>query len=268
MHTTSDTCNFVPMMNRIITAVLFICIAASNAQAQLNVRDSAIAIPWVSVQYGFNLTAGDLVQRHGHFNHIGVFAGYKTRRNWVYGIDGSFMFGNDVKRTREEMFGHLMDEKGNITDQNGDAAIVVTASRGLHVNLNAGKILPIFNPNPNSGLYVSMGAGFLAHKIRVETQDHVVPTLELDYRKGYDRLVQGANISGFLGYAYMSSSSFVKFYGGFYYQHGFTYDMRTIFFDEPQVPVSQDLRNDIQFGLRVGWLIPIYPRQPKEFYFD
>lgn len=255
-------------MKKYITALGFILFTTFVSQAQLNVRDSAVAIPWVSVQYGFNLTAGDLAERHGHFNHIGFFAGYKTRRNWVYGLDASYMFGNDVKRTNEELFGHLMDDKGNITDQNGDDATVVTGSRGLHVNLNAGKILPIFNPNPNSGLYVSLGAGFLAHKIRVETQDHVVPTLELDYRKGYDRLVQGMNVSQFVGYAFMSSDNFLKFYAGLYAQEGFTYERRTIFFDEPDYVVPQTQRLDIQYGIRLGWLIPIYPRQPQEFYFD
>lgn len=254
-------------MKQVYTAILFLCLSMS-AQAQLNVKDSSIAIPWVSVQYGFNLTRGDLLQTHGHFNHVGMFAGYKTKSNWVYGIDGSFMFGNDVKRSHQDLFGHLMDEKGAITDQNGDQAVVVTGSRGLHVNLNAGKILPIFSPNPNSGIYVNVGAGFLAHKIRVETQDHVVPLLELDYRKGYDRLVQGVNASAFLGYAYMASESFVKFYAGFYAQNGFTHNMRTIFFDEPDLAVPTDQRNDLQYGIRFGWLIPIYQRQPKEFYFD
>lgn len=255
------------MRNFLIVFGLILC-TTFVSQAQLNVRDSSISIPWVSVQYGFNMTAGDLSIRHGHFNHIGLFAGYKTKRNWVYGIDGSFMFGNDVKRSHQQLFGHLMDDKENITDQNGDIAVVVTGSRGLHVNANVGKILPIFNPNPNSGLYISLGAGFLAHKIRVETQDHVVPLLELDYRKGYDRLAQGLNTSQFLGYAFMSSGSFIKFYGGLYAQQGFTFEQRSIFFDEPQIPVSTESRLDLQFGIRLGWLIPIYPRQPQEYYFD
>lgn len=252
------------MMKQLITAIIFLC--AFTTQAQLNVKDSAIAFPWVSVQYGFNLTAGDLADRHGHFNHVGLFAGYKTQKNWVYGIDGSFLFGNKVKV--QGLFNELVDSKGNITDQNGDIADVIVSSRGMHVNLNAGKIFPVFNPNPNSGLYASVGAGFLAHKIRIETPEQVVPQVELDYRKGYDRLSQGVNISAFFGYAFMASESFIKFYGGFYAQQGFTYNMRTIFFDQPNTPVSTDLRNDLQFGVRLGWLIPIYQRQAKEFYFD
>ncbi len=254
------------MMKRILTVLLFFLFFSVTSYSQLNVKDSAIALPWVSVQGGFNLTAGDLALRHGYFTHVGLFAGYKTKRNWVYGLDGSYMFGNDVRETG--LFTHLVDSKGNITDQNGDIATVVVGSRGLNVNLNAGKILPILSPNPNSGIYLSGGVGFLAHKIRIETQDHVVPQIELDYRKGYDRLVQGLNISQFLGYAFMSNESFVKFYGGFYISEGYTFERRTIFFDQPDTPVSTAPRIDIQYGIRVGWLIPIYTRQPKEFYFD
>lgn len=236
------------------------------AFSQLNVRDSAIATPYISIQYGFNLTSGDLAETHGNFSHIGFFAGYKTARNWVYGVDASYMFGNDVRTVG--LFDHLVDSKGNITDQNGDNAQVFVYSRGLHANVNVGKILPILSPNPNSGIYINAGVGFLAHKIRVETQEQVVPTLELDYRKGYDRLAQGVNFSQFLGYSFMANEGFVKFYAGFYVQEGLTHNKRTVYFDQPDTPVSTDLRYDIQYGMRVGWLIPIYKRKPKDFYFD
>lgn len=255
-------------MKHFFIALLFVTVWTSSSNAQLNFRDSAVAMPWVAIQYGFNLTGADLAERHGHFNHIGFFAGFKTSRNWVYGLDASFMFGNDATPSKEEMFAHLADEKGTITDENGDQAIVVTSSRGLNINGNVGKIMPIFGSNPNSGLYISLGAGFIAHKIRVETQDHVVPVIELDYRKGYDRLVQGVTVNQFLGYAFLSSSNFLKFYGGIYVQEGITYEQRTIFFDQPDYVVPRTSRLDLQFGLRVGWLIPIYPRQPQDFYFD
>lgn len=256
------------LMKRAIIALLFVSGLSFTSHSQLNFSDSTLAMPWVSIQYGFNLTGADLAQRHGHFNHIGFFAGHKTRRNWVYGIDGSFMFGSDVTPGVTEMFDHLTDDKGTITDQNGDQAIVVTASRGMNINGNVGKILPVFGSNPNSGIYVSLGAGWIAHKIRVETQEHVVPVIELDYRKGYDRLVQGFTTNQFIGYAFLSSRSFLKFYGGFYVQQGITYERRTIFFDEPDYQVPTTPRFDLQYGVRVGWLIPIYPRQPQDFYFD
>lgn len=239
---------------------------AGATHAQRNVSDSMIPSTWLSITYAGGFTAGDLADRYGYMNHIGLFAGYKTGKNWVFGLDASYMFGGDVRLTG--IFDHLVDSHGNITDQNGDIAIVRVMPRGFHANGVVGKVLPILAPNPNSGVYVNFGMGYLLHKLRVETQDHVVPQIELDYRKGYDRMTTGINTSQFIGYALMSNDSPINFYAGFYAQEGFTYNRRTINFDTPNEPVSTDLRFDIQYGFKVGWMIPVYQRQPKEYYFD
>ncbi len=251
---------------KLLALGLFSFLISGAVFGQRNVSDSIIGTPWIAVHYGLNGTAGDLADRYGLFNHIGGFAGYKTRRNWVYGIDGSFMFGSDVRVNG--LFDHLIDSKGNITDQNGDIAIVRVLNRGFYVDANVGKIFPVLSPNKNSGIYVSLGAGYLAHKIRVETQDHVVPQIELEYRKGYDRFTSGLNLQQFVGYSFMANQGVFNFYGGFYIQEGFTYNQRTIFFDQPDVEVPTDMRLDIQYGFKLAWMIPIYKRMPKEFYYN
>ena len=195
-----------------------------------------------------------------------MLAGYKTRRNWVYSVDGAFMFGNQIKETG--LFNNLVDSKGNITDQNGDIATVRVLSRGFYVDVNVGKIFPVLSPNKNSGIFLNVGAGYTSHNYRIETNDHVVPQLELDYRKGYDRLTTGLNTQQFLGYAFMANQGIVNFYGGFFIQEAFTYNRRTIFFDQPDTPVPTDMRMDIQYGFKVAWLIPIYRRLPKEYYYN
>jgi len=253
-------------MHKLLLITLLMSALSFNGMTQRNVADSTIATPWISIQYGLNWTAGDMLERHGFFNHIGMLAGYKTSRNWIYGVEGSYMFGGDVRASG--LFDHLVDSKGNITDQNGDIANVRVYSRGMTVNGSVGKILPVLNPNPNSGIYLSFGAGFIAHKLRIETQDHVVPQLELEYRKGYDRLTQGINLSQFVGYAFMANQGFLNFYGGFYVQEGFTKNMREIFFDQPNTQVPTDMMIDIQYGIRLAWLVPVYKRKPKDFYFN
>lgn len=145
-------------MIRKITFVLLFTTFFIPAFGQRNVADSCIGATWLSVQYGGNFTAGDLADRYGFLNHIGLFAGYKTKKNYVFGVDASFIFGNDVRLTG--LFDHLVDSKGNITDVNGDIAIVQVLPRGLYTNANVGKIFPVFGPNPNSGIYASVGVGF------------------------------------------------------------------------------------------------------------
>jgi hypothetical protein len=246
--------------------ILSILLLANSIIAQRNVKDSIIGTPWIGVQYGANWTSGDLADRYGFMNHVGIMAGYKTNKNWFWGIESNFMFGNDVRMTG--VFDHLIDSQGNITDVNGDIALVLVYARGLNVNLAVGKVFPVLSPNKNSGIFVHAGVGYLAHRMRVETQEQVIPQLELDYKKGYDRFTAGPNAHQFLGYAFMSNAGFLNFYGGFYIQEGFTQNKRTIFFDQPTIPVSSETRLDIQYGVKVGWFIPFYKRQPKEFYYN
>ena len=233
---------------------------------QRNVKDSAIATPWIGVHYGGNFPLGDLNDRYGYINHIGVMAGYKTAKQLYVGLDANFMFGNQVKMTG--IFDHLVDSQGNITDINGDIAIVLVMPRGFNANLSIGGLWPVWGSNKNSGIFVHGGAGFLLHHMRIETQNQVIPQLELDYKKGYDRLTTGINIHQFIGYSFMADGGFYNFYGGLYAQQGFTKNRRTIFFDQPTTPVSTDLRLDLQVGFRLGWFIPIYKRKPKDFYYN
>lgn len=246
--------------------ILSILLLANFVIAQRNVKDSIIGTPWIGVQYGANWTSGDLADRYGFMNHVGIMAGYKTKKNWFWGLESNFMFGNDVRMTG--LFDHLIDSQGTITDVNGDIGLVLVYARGLNVNLAIGKVFPVLSPNKNSGIFVHAGVGYLAHKMRVETQEQVIPQLELDYKKGYDRFTAGPNTHQFLGYAFMSNAGFMNFYGGFYIQEGFTQNKRTIFFDQPTIPVSSETRLDIQYGVKVGWFIPFYKRQPKEFYYN
>jgi hypothetical protein len=246
--------------------LLIFLLSATVLNAQRNVRDSIIGTPMIGVHYGANWTAGDLTERYGFMNHIGILAGYKTNKNWFWGLDANYLFGNQIRLTG--LFDHLVDSYGNITDVNGEIAKVLVYSRGVNVNFACGKIIPILNPNENSGFFVHAGVGYLLHKLRVETQDQVVPQLELDYKKGYDRLTVGVNFHQFIGYSFMANSGFFNFYGGFYIQEGFTKNMRAIFFDQPNTRVSTATRLDIQYGAKLGWMIPFYKRQPKDFYYD
>lgn len=236
--------------------------------SQRNMVDSIIPTPLFGVQYGGTWSEGDLKERFGYFNHVGIAGGYKFQKNWYVGIAGDFMFGNKITLTHHDLFHHLMDSYGNITDQNGDVGTILTFARGFHVNLEAGKVFNQLGHNKNSGLFIKIGGGYLNHRIRIESNDHVVPLLEKEYRKGYDRLTTGFNTSQFIGYLFMSDNSFLNFYAGFYMQEGFTKNRRTIFWDKPNEPVPTNTRLDIMYGFKIGWLIPVYKRVPKDYYYD
>lgn len=254
------------MIKAIYFSILFFAFCSFKANAQRNVQDSAIGTPLISLHYGGNWTGGDLKSRYGFINHVGVLAGYKTSKNWFWGIDANFMFGNKINMN-DPLIG-LRDSKGNITDENGDIASILYSVRGFNTNFSVGKIFPILSPNANSGIFVHAGGGILAHKLRIETNNQVVPPIEGNYTKGYDRYSLGFNTHQFVGYSFMANSGFFNFYGGFYAQQGFTTNQRLVNFDQPDIPVSKDTRLELQYGFKIGWMIPIYKRVPKDFYFD
>ncbi len=250
---------------KIRIALLFLLIQLS-VFAQRNVRDSAIATPWIALHYGLNQTSGDLAEKFGAVNHLGAMAGYKTAKNWVFGMDGNFIFGNKVNISG--LFSSLTDSYGKITAQGGEPAVVTVFCRGFNANFMLGKVFPVLSPNENSGIYAHIGAGYLQHRVRIETSEQVVPSIELDYKKGYDRFTSGINLHQFLGYAFMANQGFINFYGGFYLQEGFTKNRREVFFDQPDIPVSTKTMLDIQYGFKIGWFIPVYTRKAKDYYFD
>lgn len=238
------------------------------ANSQRNMRDSSVATPLLGFQYGLSWTGGDLAQRYGTFNNVGIAAGYKFAKNWYAGFEGDFMFGKNIKINGADLFGDLVDSKGTITDINGDIATVLLFARGFHANVEIGRVFNKLGHNANSGLFIKAGAGYLNHRIRIETNYNVVPGIELDYKKGYDRLTTGLNLNQFVGYLFMSDNSFLNFYAGFFIQEGFTHNKRTVFFDQPNTPVPTATRTDILYGGKIGWLIPIYKRRPKDFYYN
>jgi len=248
-----------------ISMLLFLIIPFLSL-GQRSKNDSTLSRTWVGIEYGGNWTQADLADRYGFMNHLGVMTGFKTSKNWFFGLQSSFIFGNNVRMTG--LFDHLIDSNGNITDVNGNIAAVVVYPRGFSTNACIGKIFPVFSSNKNSGIFVHAGVGYLLHRMKIETNEQVIPQIELDYKKGYDRLTTGVNVHQFIGYNFMSNSGGYHFYGGFYAQEGFTNNRRTINFDEPDVPVSTELRLDVQIGFKLGWVIPIYKRQPKDFYFN
>jgi hypothetical protein len=76
------------------------------------------------------------------------------------------------------------------------------------------------------------------------------------YQKGYDRLTMGPALTQFVGYSYQSNNRYYNFFIGVDFMEAFTKSVRKYNYDTRQADTDQRL--DITYGLRVGWLIPIY----------
>ncbi len=257
-------------MKKIFAASFFIFSVLLSLSAQVSVKDSSISTPIFGLSYGYQIAAGDMVKRFGNSSSIQLNADYKTKKNWILGINGSYFFGTKIK---ESLFDSITVAGGNIIDQNGEFSDIRLYERGFTVSLTAGRLFAFKKPNPNSGILFNVGLGFIQHKIRIETIGNAVPQLSTEYKKGYDRLTNGLLLSEDFGYLYLGNNRYSNFYFGFQFLQGFTRNRRSWDYEEGMKldPTKPGLfpiyRLDLLYGCRIAWLLPIYKKPPQDFYY-
>ncbi|MBL7962972.1 MAG: hypothetical protein JNM31_03920 [Flavobacteriales bacterium] len=232
------------------------------AIAQGGIRDTAIPLTAVTLNYAFQLPSMELYERFGWNNNVGLSVGVKTASNYMFGMEVGFIFGNNV--IEPGLLRNVRNTYGEILDQEGQVAQVLIYQRGYQLIAYAAKIINVAGPNPNSGLLLKAGGGYLRHKIRIETQNNVVPQLEDENLEGYDRLCAGPAALFFAGYQHFGNNRLINFQVGFEMLVAFTKPLRAFNFDTEQF--TSDTRMDALNGLRFGWTVPIYKRKAERFF--
>lgn len=236
-----------------------------NLNAQLSVRDSVVSISMVSFTAGAQIPMADLGDRFGANGSAGFAYHFKTNNNLLFGLEGNFLFGSNVKNS-DSLAADIRTEDGFFIDNNGAFASVLIQERGLDIRLVAGRIIPSFGPNPNCGILIKVGAGLLQHRIRFEARENEVPQIEGDPQKGYDRLTNGLSLSQFIGYQHFGDSKLINFYAGFELIEAFTQSRRDFNFDLMMKDDSK--RFDMLIGIKAGWVLPIYKRVADKYYIN
>ncbi len=238
---------------RFILCFLFLSlrVAAFAQSSELNKGNGLL----VHISYGAQLPAGDLSDRFGISTSIGGGLDFITdKNNLLVGIEGSYQFGDNVK---EDVLAGLRTPDGFIIGNDRSYADIQLRQRGFYIGGLIGKLFTLSKNNYRSGIRLTLGAGLLQHKIRIqEDPSRFVPQLSDVYKKGYDRLSNGFSLNQFIGYQLLASNKRVNFYAGFEFIQGFTQNRRNFNFDT----LSQDTskRLDLYFGLRLGWTLPFY----------
>jgi hypothetical protein len=245
--------------------LIFIVLWAGIVRGQLDIKDTTLSIPMFYATYSYQFPGGDLAERYGNNSSIGGGFSWKTITNWIIGSEFNFLFGNDVK-IADEIMNNLKTEDGAIINMAGNFTSYSVLERGYYISGRLGKLFPVLSPNPNSGITLIGSIGYLQHKIRIEVVENTAPQLQDDYKKGYDRLAGGFGLSEFLGYTYLSNSRLLNFYLGFEFNQAWTKPKREVNFDtgEPD-PVQK--RFDVFYGIKVGWIIPLFKRMPEKYYY-
>lgn len=237
--------------------------AQNTEKAKKDEKREVEGIPFIRFQYNYSAAGGDLESRYSNIHGVGSAFGYKTKSNWEFEIEGNYLFSRKVKI--QGLLDDIINSAGDVTDSDGELVKLVYEQRGLAFYASVGKVLKLLSPNPNSGVFVQLGIGYLQHKIKIDYRDGTVFQLSDEMVKGYDRLHSGVAFRQFVGYQYFGKSNLINFYAGFEFNQALTYNRRQYNYDTRAYDKEQKL--DILSGFKVGWVIPFRSRETEEFYY-
>ncbi|MBK7870546.1 MAG: hypothetical protein IPJ74_07625 [Saprospiraceae bacterium] len=208
-----------------------------------------------SVGLGAQLPGGDLTDRFGPNLNVGGSLDFITQEsNFIFGFNGYYLFGTDIK---EDVIAALRTPEGQIIGNDKSYADIQLRERGFYIGGSVGKLFTLSEKNARAGLRVTLGAGLLQHKIRIQDDPfRAVPQLFDDYKKGYDRLTNGLALHQFIGYQVLSTDKHTNFYIGLELTQGFTQNRRDFNFDTQMQDTSKRL--DLLFGVKAAWILPFY----------
>ena len=244
--------------------LILLLLTSLMVEAQKSIKDSIIFTNLIYANYAMQFPGGDMADRFGMNSQVGPGFLVKNRSNWVFGVEGNFMFGNQINN-KENILSLIETSDGNLIDMQGIYADYNFNERGFSGFLKVGKLFPVWGPNQNSGILLTLGGGYLQHKIYIEHKDKTAPQITGEYLKGYDELKSGFASNIFLGYLFLGNLNKVNFFAGIDLTFGFTSDARPYSFNN--MAHNTGSYNDIITGIKVGWIIPVYRRAPKEFYY-
>lgn len=253
------------MIKRLLFFGLLVSSIQQTAAQGGDVSEEALPMSLFQFSGGFHQPFGDMSRMYGTNALVGISYAYKTKSNYLFGADFTYLFSNNVNDP-EGIIRELRTSDGSIVGPDGEYINILILQRGFGAGFFVGKIWPIFGPNPNSGLVAKFGVNFLEHRTWIETREDDMPPLEGEYRKGYDRKRGGIATSQFIGYQHFSNNRFANFVAGIDIYQGFMTDYRTYNFD--QMEYTDGNYFDVLLGFRLGWVIPIYKQVNRDFYFN
>jgi len=250
-------------INNCFFLLLTFLISLFKTFSQKNI-DSLISFPMVSANYMVQLPLADMSKNYGINNNIGTSLIYKTKNNVFFEINYNFIFGNKLKGDALKIFDSITTSDGNIINEHGEYAKVITSERGYFVGLKIG--LNTFKiKNPNSGILFKLGFGLFQHKINIENDGNNAPQILGEYKYGYDKMRYGPCFSQAIAFIYFSKSQIINFCLGIEFYEAFTKSGRAYDFNLRKKDNNNYL--DILSSIMFSWIIPFYKKSANETYY-
>lgn len=254
---------------RIFTiTILILLISAISWGQRFSGKNNEGPVILVNISYAFQVPAGDLVDRFGNNFNAGGGVEFMTSNNLIFGAQANYIFGNEVKSNLIQDLSRTLNTGEEAVYGNGligEPSSLQFKERGYYVGGHIGKLFSIGESNPRSGIRVTVGAGYLQHKIRVQDDPQAfVPVFGGDYKEGWDKLTSGLGITEFVGYQFMSKNRRINFSFGLEFTQGFTQNKRDYDFVTRSPEVDKSKRNDHLLGFRLNWSLPLYFKGKSE----
>ncbi len=216
-------------------------------------RNNSGSVLLANFNYNLFFPANDMSARFGQGFAAGISIEWMTAAHFIFGVQGKFLFGNKVK---EDVLSGLRNDDGLIFSDDLGISNVQLGLRGWSTAVFGGKIFPLSSTN-RSGLKMTLGAGFLQHKIRIKDEPLTHTSLiSGSYTKGYDRLSNGLAMTQFVGYQHLANDRRLNFTVGLELTEGFTQNRRSLNFDTRQKDETR--RFDLLIGIHLGWTLPFF----------
>jgi hypothetical protein len=247
------------MYRYLIFTILFSSISICQEVEKKTKEENIIMF---SINHTVQIPGGDLAKRFGINSDISGTIMCKTKNNLLLSLETGFLFGGHVKENN--LFNAIDGDDGSLISQNGEIPIIRLFQRGGHLDVNIGKYLKIPMKKSDSGILISIGMGYLYHKIFIETLTIELPQLNEELIKGYDRLCAGVTTKQFIGYMYFSKKNNIRFLIGLESIQAFTKSLRGYNYNTQSIDNAQ--RKDYLFGFKTGFIIPINQRKVERYY--
>lgn len=243
-----------------LTAWIYIFVCFSYAQ---NVKDTLVSFINFKVVASYQFSAMDLAERFGDHGTIGGEIAYKNMHNWLWSASTTITFGRKIREPNHLQ--NLWTSQNTIIGADGRNAAISRYHRGYQIAIQGAKIFPkIGGVNPNSGLFVQGGIGYIQHKIRIETIGNTVNALNRGSVEGYDRLCGGLMLNQGIGYLFLDNNRLANFFVLLECVEGFTKSLRKIQYDVPNPDLKT--RFDMAIGIKIGYMLAFYRNIEKDYF--
>ncbi len=253
---------FVFMKRLLILVISVFCFSfSSDGQSLINdtIRNGAL----INFSYSYQLPQWDFAERFGAATRIGGGALFKVGDNWLAGVEGSYMFGRNIRA--DHIADRIVNPDGSIIGKDGFLEDYIYNLSGYMIEAKGGKVLSFGWPNPNSGLLINLGVGFFEHRIAIDVDEDQVPQFNNTMKKGYDRLTNGLVFSEMIGFMFLNPNKLFNIYAGVQFHHGITENRRNWNYNLNRNLDGQ--RVDALTSFKCGLIIPIYFQKTQEFYY-